>query len=214
MVTCVYGGMAQPDICLSRFKSEEFVDGLRRRMSMSFYRFGNYLPQQQRCLISHVQSVYKNKGDDECISLRHMEYKVLQGLGMCIPEIKSVRTDGTSRSLVAPKPVDVSDGAIGSTMRRSGSNSKIVDGSVTEQRVKSSSPRSLPSSSSASSLPYGSPFRRVARALGLEDSVSEHYSDGRFDCGSGQHWCCVFIGDDQDFSCFQYWCPSQRPWCR
>lgn len=39
------------------------------------------------------------------------------------------------------------------------------------------------------------------------------YSMDADDCWSGTHWCCVFIGDDQDFGCFEQYCPGIGYYC-
>lgn len=39
------------------------------------------------------------------------------------------------------------------------------------------------------------------------------YSMDADDCWSGTHWCCVFIGDDQDFGCFEEYCPGVGYYC-
>lgn len=61
--------------------------------------------------------------------------------------------------------------------------------------------------------------RRIDKDEGVNLRVSRKYffyypADVFYHCKSGHHWCCVFIGDDADFPCFELYCDSSRSSCK
>lgn len=188
--TCSISQRIHPDICLSSFKCEEFKESLRGRMRVQYYRFGNFEPGQRHCVLRHIEKVCSLAAAEDCISLEHLDHAVIYSLGECIPEMKLIR-DRSSR--------------IANRSRRALNHPDATSARFSNVRRKR---KQL----STDSLPYGSPLRRIARLIGLE-AVSGRFFEWNYDCDSGAHWCCVFIGDDQDFSCFQSWCPGETARC-
>lgn len=189
-VVCSESERIQADICLSLFKCEEFKENLRSRMRLQYYRFGNFEPSDRHCILEQIEKVCSVAATEDCISLGHLDYAVIHSLGECIPEMKIIR-DHASR--------------LASHSRRSLKNPNASSARVAKVRQK-------PKPILTHSLPYGSPLRRIARFIGTEP-VTNRFFDWSHGCDSGEHWCCVFIGDDQDFSCFKSWCPGKKARC-
>lgn len=202
----------QMDVCFSPFKCDETMDELDRKMERSHFRFGNFPAKERTCIVNGVKQSYSNAGRRGCVSYETLERSITEWLGYCIKDIHMMRDAEVSRQKVLRQSTvsgddnadDESSVDLAVSVRTAKADApleeEVVDGEEVANEESAGGGGLL---ERTKKMPYGSPIRRVARFMKLENTSERQFS---FSCTSGRHWCCVFIGDDQSFSCFSFWC--------